>query len=65
MASNLPLRANVATSAYGNGLPNRAIRLPAQAPWSTLSWLLFIPLVLATNVAVAILAWIIVESVMG
>jgi hypothetical protein len=68
MASNLPLRDNVATSRYGNGLPNRATwryRLPTQAPWSKLSWLLFVPLVFATNVAVAILAWIIVESVMG
>jgi hypothetical protein len=65
MASNLPLRDNVATSRYGNGLPNRAAWLPAEAPWSKLSWLLFVPLVFATNVAVAILAWIIVESVMG
>jgi hypothetical protein len=66
MASNLPPRDNV-VSRYGNGLSRAATwpdRLPTQAPWSKLSWLLFVPLVFASNVAVAILAWIIVESVM-
>jgi hypothetical protein len=31
------------------------------APWSGLSWGLFVPLVFATDVAVSILAWLIVE----
>jgi hypothetical protein len=31
------------------------------APWSGLSWGLFVPLVFATNIAVAIFAWLIVE----
>jgi hypothetical protein len=68
MASNLPPRDNLATSQYGDGPPQGATwrdRHPAQAPWSKLSWLLFVPLVFASNVAVAILAWIIVERVMG
>jgi hypothetical protein len=67
MASQLPPRDNLATSRYGNRLSRAATwpdRLPTQAPWSKLSWLLFVPLVFASNVAVAILAWIIVESVM-
>jgi len=66
MASQLPPRDNLATSRHGNGLsrgPTWPSQLPTQAPWSKLSWLLFVPLVFASNVAVAILAWIIVESV--
>ena len=38
--------------------------LPALAPWSKLSWGLFLPLVFAGNVVVATLAWIIVGLVM-
>jgi hypothetical protein len=67
MASQLTPRDNLATSRYGTGLSRAATwpdRLPTQAPWSKLSWLLFVPLVFASNVALAILAWIIVESVM-
>jgi hypothetical protein len=67
MASQLPPRHNLATTRNGNGLSRAATmpdRLLTQAPWSKLSWLLFVPLVFASNVAVAILAWIIVESVM-
>lgn len=40
-------------------------RSPALAPWSKLTWRLFFPLVFAGNIAVAILAWFIVELVMN
>ena len=67
MASRPPTRDNLAISRHGNDLSRAATRpgrLSTQAPWSKLSWLLFVPIVFASNVAVAILAWIIVESVM-
>jgi hypothetical protein len=48
---------SVAESRRGKGLSTLA-------PWSELSWGLFIPLVFAGNVAVATLAWFIVELVM-
>jgi hypothetical protein len=31
------------------------------APWSGLSWALFVPLAFATNVAVAVFAWLVIE----
>jgi hypothetical protein len=37
---------------------------PALAPWSKLSWGLFLPLVFVGNVVVATFAWIIVGSLM-
>jgi hypothetical protein len=33
------------------------------APWRNLTWTLFLPLVLAGNIVVATLAWIIVEAI--
>jgi hypothetical protein len=57
----------VAESRRGKALSQGAIwqeGLSTLAPWSTLSWGLFIPLVFAGNVAVATLAWFIVELVM-
>jgi hypothetical protein len=51
----------------GNGLSQGAIwpeGPPTLAPWSNLSWGLFLPLVFAGNVVVAALAWIIVGFVM-
>jgi hypothetical protein len=51
----------------GNGLSQGAIwpqGLPTAAPWSNLSWGLFLPLVFAGNVVLATLAWIIVGIVM-
>jgi hypothetical protein len=50
-----------------NGLSQGAIwpqGLPTLAPWSNLSWGLFLPLVFAGNVVLATLAWIIVGIVM-
>jgi hypothetical protein len=47
-----------------HGLPQRAIG-PTLAPWSNLRWGLFVPIVFACNVVVAILAWIIVGLVIG
>jgi hypothetical protein len=72
MASDLRQRAteisvfhksNLAKSRHGNDFLLDAFwpeNLPAQAPWSKLSWGLFLPLVFAGNVVVAILAWIVV-----
>jgi hypothetical protein len=57
----------VAESRRGKGLSQGAIwreGLSTLAPWSTLSWGVFIPLVFVGNVAVATLAWFIVELVM-
>jgi hypothetical protein len=51
----------------GNGLSQGAIwpqGLPTLAPWSNLSWGLFLPLVFAGNVVLATLAWIVVGIVM-
>ena len=42
----------------------RPERIPTLAPWSTLSWGIFVPIVFASNVVVATLAWIIVGLVM-
>ena len=76
MAANLPQRdtkasvsptSNVAKSRHGNGLSQGAISpegLPTLAPWHKLGWGLFLPLVFASNVIVATLAWIIVGKVM-
>jgi hypothetical protein len=74
MASDLPedgLRpsqnnseASVFPNDDGNGLSQGAILpqgLPTLAPWSNLSWGLFLPLVFASNVVLATLAWIIDE----
>ncbi len=38
--------------------------LPTLPPWSKLSWSLFLPVVFAGNVVVAILAWFVVALVM-
>jgi hypothetical protein len=40
------------------------LSLPTLAPWSKLNWRLFVPLVFASNVVLAILAWVIIELVM-
>jgi hypothetical protein len=40
-------------------------RIPTEAPWPTQSWWLFSLLLFATNVVLAILAWIMIESVLG
>jgi len=77
MASDLPedglrpsqnnTEASVFPNDDGNGLSQRAIwpqGLPTLAPWSNLSWGLFLPLVFAGNVVLATLAWIIVGIVM-
>jgi hypothetical protein len=61
MASDLLQRD---TEASGVAESRRGKGLSALAPWSKLSWGLFIPLVFAGNVAVATLAWFIVELVM-
>jgi hypothetical protein len=37
------------------------LSLPTLAPWSKLNWWLFVPLAFASNVVVAILAWVIIE----
>jgi hypothetical protein len=58
---------DVAKGRHGNGLSRGATwpeGLPTLPPWSKLSWSLFLPLVFAGNVVVAILAWFIVELVM-
>jgi hypothetical protein len=70
MASDVPqndTEASVFLNDDGNGLSQGAIwpeGLPTLAPWSNLSWGLFLPLVFAGNVVVAALAWIIVGFVM-
>jgi hypothetical protein len=61
MASDLLQRD---TEASGVAESRRRKGLSALAPRSKLSWGLFIPLVFAGNVAVATLAWFIVELVM-
>jgi hypothetical protein len=56
-----------AESRRGKGLSQRAMwpeSLSELAPWSKMSWGLFVPLVFAGNVVVATLAWFIVELVM-
>jgi hypothetical protein len=55
---------DVAESRRSKGLSQVSESLSALGPWSPLSWGLFIPLVFAGNVAVATLAWFIVELVM-
>jgi hypothetical protein len=61
------LATGVAKSRRGlSGLSQGTIWPPGHltlAPWSKLSWGLFVPLVFAGNVAVATLAWIIVGLV--
>jgi hypothetical protein len=52
------------TEASGVAESRRDKGLSTLAAWSSLSWGLFIPLVFAGNVAVATLAWFIVELVM-
>src|ERR1700675_1697403 len=70
MASDVPqnnTEASVLPNDDGNGLSQGTIwpeGLPTLAPWSNLSWGLFLPLVFAGNVVVATLAWIIVGFVM-
>jgi len=70
MASNVPqndTEASVFPDDDGNGLSQGAIwpeGLPTLAPWSNLSWGLFLPLVFAGNVVLPTLAWIIVGIVM-
>jgi hypothetical protein len=69
MASNLHPRDHDAFAAtrQGDGLSQWGISteaLPPLAPWSKLGWGLFLPLVFAGNVAVALLAWVIVGLVM-
>jgi hypothetical protein len=69
MASNLPPRddVTVVASRQGDGLSQWGVSteaLPKLAPWSKLSWSLFLPLVFAGNVVVATLAWVIVGLVM-
>jgi len=69
MASNLHPRDHDAFAAtrQGNGLSQWGISteaLPKLAPWSKLSWRLLLPLVLAGNVVVAVLAWVIVGLAM-
>jgi hypothetical protein len=71
MASDLLQRdteaSDVAESRRSKGLSQGATwpeSLSALGLWSKLSWGLFIPLVFAGNVAVATLAWFIVELVM-
>jgi hypothetical protein len=71
MASDLLQRdteaSDVAESRRGEGLSQGAIwpgSLSTLGPWSKLSWSFLIPLVFAGNVAVATLAWFIVELVM-
>jgi hypothetical protein len=71
MASDLLQRdteaSDVAVRRRGKGLSQGATwpeSLSVLGPWSKLSWGLFIPLVFAGNVAVATLAWFIVELVM-
>jgi hypothetical protein len=77
MASDLPedglgpsqnnTEASVFPNDDGNRLSQAAIwpqGLPTLAPWSNLSWGLFLPLVFAGNVVLATLAWIIVGIVM-
>jgi hypothetical protein len=54
---------DVATS-RDKALANWPERLPALAPWSKLSWGLFIPLAFAGNVIMSILAWFVVGLVM-
>jgi hypothetical protein len=61
MASDLLQRD---TEASGVAESRRGKGLSTLAPLSNLSWGLFIPLVFAGNVAVATLAWFIVELVM-
>jgi hypothetical protein len=46
------------------GLANWPEGVPALAPWSELSWGLFVPLAFAGNVFVSILAWFVVGLVM-
>jgi hypothetical protein len=61
MASNLPpldIKANTLT-------PNRRYGAIQEAPWSKWGWGLFVPLVLAGNVVMAIFAWFIVALIMG
>jgi hypothetical protein len=61
MASNpspLNIKANALT-------PNRRYGAIQNAPWFRWGWGLFIPLVFAGNVIVAIFAWYIVALVMG
>jgi hypothetical protein len=61
MASNLSplnIKANALT-------PNRRYGAIQNAPWSKWGWGLFISLVFASNVVVAIFVWYIVALVMG
>lgn len=46
------------------GLANWPEGLPALAPWSKLSWGLFVPLAFAGNVVLSTLAWFVVGLVM-
>jgi hypothetical protein len=58
---------DVAARQQGAGLSQEVVWLESRltlAPWSVLSWGLFLPLVFAGNVVVATLAWFTVELVM-
>ena len=63
----MDLRQLSASDAQDAGLSQEVVWLESRstlAPWSVLSWGLFLPLVFAGNVVVATLAWIIVGLVM-
>ena len=64
MSSNLVQRDTRASVFRASDASRRDNGLPTPAPWSKLSWGLFLPLVFGANVVVATLAWIIVGSVM-
>ena len=66
MASQLPTRDNLATSRYGNGLPRGHLARPTFGTSSVVQTELASvrSARIRANVAVAILAWIIVELVM-
>jgi hypothetical protein len=66
MASNRPPRDHdeIAATRQGEGLSQWGISteaLPTLTPWSKLSWAVFLPLVFAGNVVVAVFAWFLVE----
>ena len=59
---------NLAMGRHGDGRSQRALRQnepPPFARWNKPKWALFLLLVLAANILVASLAWIIVRLVMG